>query len=80
MTRIQIDLPDATAHAAQAAGLLTPDALNQLLSEALKSRSLDRLDAARQKLAFDPLPPMNEDEIQAEIAAYRAEKRAATRS
>jgi hypothetical protein len=80
MTRIHIDLPDATAHAAQAAGLLAPDALNQLLSEALKSRSLDRLDAARQKLVLDPLPPMSEDEIQTEIAAYRAEKRAATRS
>ena len=80
MTTIQIELPDATAQAAQAAGLLTPQALDRLLSDAMRSRSLERLDAAREKLAADPLPPMSEDEIQAEIEAYRAEKRAAARS
>ena len=80
MTTIQIELPDATAQAAQAAGLLTSQALERLLSDALRTRSLERLDAAREKLAADPLPPMSEEEIQAEIDAYRAEKRAAARS
>lgn len=77
MTRIQIELPDATAQAAQAAGLLTPQALDRLLSEALRNRSLERLDAAMKKLAEAPLPPMTGEEIQAEIDAYRTEKRAA---
>lgn len=80
MTKIQIELPDSTAQAAQAAGLLTPQALERLLSDALRNRTLARMDAALQKLAADPLPPMSEEEIQAEIAAYRAEKRAAARS
>ena len=80
MTRIQIELPEATAKAAQAAGLLTPQALDKLLSEALRNFSLERLDAALEKLARDPLPPMSEEEIQAEIDAYRAEKRAASGS
>jgi hypothetical protein len=80
MTTIQIELPDATAQAAQAAGLLTSQALDRLLSDAMRTRALERLDAAREKLAADPLPPMSEEEIQAEIEAYRAEKRAAARS
>jgi hypothetical protein len=80
MTTIQIELPDATAQAAQAAGLLTSQALDRLLSDAMRNRALERLDVAREKLAADPLPPMSEEEIQAEIEAYRAEKRAAARS
>ena len=80
MTTIQIELPEATAQAAKAAGLLTPQALERLLSEAIRIRALEQLDAAREKLAADPLPPMSEEEIQAEIEAYRAEKRAAART
>jgi hypothetical protein len=80
MTTIKIELPDATAQAAQAAGLLTPQAIERLLSDAMRNRSLELLDAAREKLATDPLPPMSGEEIQAEIEAYRANKRAAARS
>jgi len=36
MTTIQIELPEATAQAARAAGLLTPQALARLLIGALK--------------------------------------------
>jgi len=54
--------------------------LSGLVREALRARSLERLDAATAKLAADPLPPMSESEIQAEIEAYRAEKRAASGS
>lgn len=38
MTKVQIELPDATAEAAQAAGLLTSEALDRLLSNALRRR------------------------------------------
>jgi hypothetical protein len=38
VTTIQIELPDATAQAARAAGLLTSQALVRLLNEALKRR------------------------------------------
>jgi post-segregation antitoxin (ccd killing protein) len=38
MTKVQIELPDATAEAAQAAGLLTSQALDRLLSSALRKR------------------------------------------
>ena len=36
MTTIQIELPEATAQAARAAGLLTSQALERLLNEALQ--------------------------------------------
>jgi hypothetical protein len=36
MTTIQIELPEATAQAARAAGLLTPQALDRLPTDALK--------------------------------------------
>ena len=36
MTKIQIELPDATAKAAGEAGLLTPQAPNQLLTPAIR--------------------------------------------
>ena len=44
MTTIQIELPDAMAQAAHAAGLLTPQALERLLTDALKrQQAADRL-------------------------------------
>lgn len=39
MTTIQIELPEATAQAARAAGLLTPQALDRLLTDALKRQA-----------------------------------------
>ena len=38
MTTIQIELPEAPAQAARSAGLLTPQAMEKLLAEALRSR------------------------------------------
>jgi hypothetical protein len=46
----------------------------------LRNRALVQLDSALAALDANPLPPMSEEEIQAEIDAYRAEKRAAARS
>lgn len=82
MTTLEIilNLPDQLARDAQAAGLLTEQELERLVREALRARSLERLDVVTAKLAADPLPPMSESEIQAEIEAYRAEKRAVSGS
>jgi hypothetical protein len=80
MTTVQINLPDELARNAQQAGLLTSPALERLLAEALRNQALAQLDGARAALSADPLPPMSEEEIQAEINAHRAEKRASARS
>ena len=77
MTRIQIELPDATAQAARAAGLLTPQALARLLDEALKRRqAADALLSIADRVAAAGIPPMSMEEINAEVKVTRAERRA----
>lgn len=76
MTRIQIDLPDATAQAARDAGLLTPDVLSRLLNEALRRRqAADALLSIADRVATAGIPPMSMEEINAEVKAVRAELR-----
>jgi hypothetical protein len=72
MTKIQIELPDATAEAAQAAGLLTSEALDRLLSTALRRRqAADWLLSIADEVVAAEVPPMSETEIQAEVKAAR---------
>lgn len=75
MTTIKIELPDATAQAARAAGLLTPQALERLLNDALRRKSVDEFFEKIDELADANFPPMTMDEIQAEVNAVRAERR-----
>lgn len=79
MTKLQVnlELPDPLAKEAQAAGLLAPKQLERMLREALRAKRIEKLAAAREVLAANPLPPMTPEEIQAEIDAYRAEVRRA---
>jgi hypothetical protein len=77
MTTIQIELPEATAQAARAAGLLTPQALARLLDEALKRRqAADALLSIADRVADAGIPPMSMEEINAEVKAARTERRA----
>ena len=77
MTTLEINLSYALAKEAKNAGLLTPQALEMMLREALRAKRVNRLAAARGRLAANPLPPMTPEEIQAEIVAYRAQVRRA---
>jgi hypothetical protein len=77
MTTIQIELPEATAQAARAAGLLTPQALARLLDAAIKrQKAADALLSIADRIAAAGIPPMSMDEINAEVKAVRAERRA----
>lgn len=77
MTTVQITLPDQLAQEAQRAGLLTPEALERLLREAIeRQQGIDELFAAMDRMAAANLPPMTMEEIQAEVDAVRAERRA----
>ena len=80
MTTAQITPPDQLAQEAQREGLLTPERIEQMLREELRSERIERLKQARAKLAAEPLQPMTAEEIQAEIDAYRADVRRATGS
>ncbi len=75
MTTIKIELPDATAQAARDAGLLTSQALERLLNDALRRKSVGELFDKMDDLADANFPPMTMEEIQAEVDAVRAERR-----
>jgi hypothetical protein len=76
MTKIQIELPEATATAAREAGLLTSEALERLLTDALRRRqAIDSLLTIADRVAEAGIPPMTEEEIDAEVKAVRAERK-----
>jgi hypothetical protein len=76
MTKIQIELPDLTAKAASEAGLLTSQALDRLLTEALRQRqAADSLLSIADRVAGAGIEAMSMDEVNAEIRADRAERR-----
>lgn len=73
---IKLTLPDNLAREAEARGLLTPQALQQLIdAEVERRRALDRLFTTLDQLAEVDLPPMSTEELNAEIKAARAERR-----
>lgn len=77
MTTIEIELPDATAQAARAAGLLTPQALARLLNAAIRrQQAADALLSIADRVAEAGIAPMSMDEINAQVKAARAERRA----
>lgn len=75
MTTLEITLPDELARMAQSAGLLNSEAIEKLLREQLRKQAGEELRAMMDRLSADGTPPMTEDEVQAEIDAYRAERR-----
>jgi hypothetical protein len=81
MTTLQVTLtlPEGLAKEATQAGLLTPAALERLLREEIRRRAATELREAMDRMAAVEEPPMSEEEIQAEIDAVRAERRAARR-
>lgn len=82
MTKVQIELSDATAKAAREAGLLTPRALARLVSEAIKRRqAADWLVTVADRVEKAGVTPMSMQEIDAEVKAVRGRrKRRAGRS
>lgn len=77
MTTVHINLPDQLAQEAQRAGLLSPERLEKWLREQLQARQADELFAAMDRMAVVNEPAlMSSAELQAELAAIRAERRA----
>ncbi len=73
MTNITVSLPDELAQQAQSAGLLSPEAIERLLRDAMKKRRVDQLFSTMGQLAA-LTPALSEAEIDAEIAAARADR------
>ena len=76
MTEVIVKLPDKLANEAKAAGLLDAPALEQVFREALRRKAAGELLRALDEIEAAKLPPMTEAEIQAEIEAARADRRA----
>jgi Arc/MetJ family transcription regulator len=76
-TTITLDLPDELAREAEAAGLLTPEAVTRLLRAEIGRRKHQRLHELMDALAAGDETPLSNDEVNAEIEAARAERRAA---
>jgi len=79
MTEVTVKLPDELASEIKAAGLLNDAALERVFREALRKKALGELFRALDEIEAAKLPPMSEQEIQAEIDAARAERRARSR-
>lgn len=75
MTTLQIEIPDDLARAAEREGLLAPTVLATLLRDALRQQAGKRLRETADQLAALNIPAMSMDEVQAEIAAVRAQQR-----
>ena len=76
MTTVKIELPEELARKAQEMGLLTPEGIERALRDALKREAGRKLIEAGKAIRASGLPPMTEEEIQAEIDAVRAARRA----
>ncbi len=74
---IKFSLPDNVANDAKAAGLLTPEAIETLIAEALRRKAFDEVLSNADRVEAAGIPPMSMEEINAEIEAYRAERRRA---
>ena len=75
MTELTVKLPDELVRKIRAAGLLDEAALEQLFREALRKQAAGEFFAALDEIQALKLPPMTEEEVQAEIDAARAERR-----
>ena len=76
MTEFTVKLPDELAKQIRAAGLLDAAAVERLFREALRKQAAGELFSALDEIEAAKLPPMTEEEIQAEIDAARVERRA----
>jgi hypothetical protein len=78
MTTVELTLtlPDSLAQSAAQAGLLKPEAIEHLLREAVRHQAVDEFFEAADELAAAEFPPMSLDEIQAEVNAVRAARKA----
>jgi hypothetical protein len=73
---VTVTLPDAVAREAEARGVLTAQTLETLIKAEVQRRRVEQLFAAADRLAALPTAPLSEADIEAEIQAVRAERRA----
>ena len=73
---VKLDLPDRLAREAQAAGLLTPKALREMIKVAMQRRAAQALLAGAARGSAAGTKPLSMKDIQAQVNAVRRERRA----
>jgi len=76
MTTVQLSLPDDLARQATEAGLLSAEAIQEMLREQLLRRAGESLQEIHNRMPREELTPEIEEEIFEAVRAYRAERRA----
>ena len=76
MTTIQLSLPDDLAEKAMKAGLLSAEAIQDLLREQLRRQAGETLREAWSRLPKEELTSKVEQEVVEAVRAHRAEQRA----
>ncbi len=74
--QVTLNLPDELVLRAQDAGLLTVEALQKLLEEAVRRQAGRKLLSMAERLHAAGIPPMSEDELNDLVHEARAERRA----
>ena len=77
---VKLNLSERLAREAQAAGLLTPQALAQLLKDAMRRRAAQALLDGAARATQTGAKPMSMDAIQSEVSAVRRSRRASKRA
>lgn len=76
MTMIEIRLPDDLAQRAENAGLLSDDAIQHLLEDAIRRKAGRALLDISKRIQTAGIPVMSDEDIMVEVKAVRAERRA----
>ena len=76
MTELTVTLPDDLASRAKAAGLLSSEGIERALREVLKREAGRKLLEIGKAMQASDIPAMTDEEIQAEVDAVRAARRA----
>ena len=71
---VTLDLPERLAREAQAAGLLTPKALREMLKDTMRRRAAQTLLAGAARGSKASAKPLSMKEIQAEVNTVRRER------
>lgn len=72
---ITLNLPDELARRAQSEGLLSTQALQRMLEDTLRRVAGQRLLEIADRIRAAGIEPMSEEQIDAEVRAYRSDKR-----
>ena len=74
---LKLSLPDQIASQAKAAGLLTSEAIERLVRQAIRKAAAERLSEYGKRLREPGGPEITEAELESELKAVRAELREA---